>query len=134
MNRRDLCIKERWCEKEQHNFCQHCTKMFRTYSSICCAIFLCNVIPIAVIVQFSVQIHGKKVGKMSDKDTGKTRSKNFTENENKVLISACDKFHEIINKNSSSDADKLAKNKAWANIKNGFDVYCKSQGIFVSKN
>lgn len=71
---------------------------------------------------------------MSKKGTAKSRSKNFSESENKVLISACDKFHDIINKNSNRDVDKVAKVKAWNKIKEGFDCYCQAEGIFVSKN
>lgn len=66
-------------------------------------------------------------------DGVKTRSKNFTQNEVDVLLSACDKFHEIINKNSNRDKDKVAKTNAWQKIKTGFDNYCKAQGFYVSK-
>lgn len=62
----------------------------------------------------------------------KTRSKNFTEAECKMLISACDKFHEVINKNSNRDSDKAAKNDAWHKIKMCFGGYCKAEAIFVS--
>lgn len=65
---------------------------------------------------------------------GKTRSKNFSEEESKVLLSACDKFHSVINKNSNRDVDKIAKVKAWEKIKQGFDNYCRAEGIYVSKN
>lgn len=64
----------------------------------------------------------------------KTRSKNFSEEESRVLLSACDRHHNIINKNSNRSTDKLAKVKAWAQIKNGFDNYCRTQGIYVCKN
>lgn len=64
--------------------------------------------------------------------TQKQRSKNFTDAENKVLLSACDKFHEVINKNSSRAVDKAAKVKAWQSIQRGHTNYCKTQGIFVS--
>lgn len=70
---------------------------------------------------------------MESKNT-KSRSKNFSEDENQVLISACDKFHDIINKNSNRDVDKTAKVNAWKKIKCGFDRYCQAEGIFVSKN
>lgn len=71
---------------------------------------------------------------MANQQATKTRAKNFSEAECKVLLSACDKFHGIINKNSSRDKDKKAKSVAWAKIKAGFDGYCKSEGIYVSKN
>lgn len=71
---------------------------------------------------------------MSDTEAVKSRSKNFSENEIKIFLSACDKFHDIINKNSSRDADKVAKVKAWESIKTGFERYCKADGFFVSKN
>lgn len=64
----------------------------------------------------------------------KSRSKNFTEAESSALLSACDKFYNIINKNSNRDCDKKAKNNAWLRIKSGFDQYCKSEGVYVSKN
>lgn len=67
-------------------------------------------------------------------DKIKVRSKNFTEPENEVLLSACDKFHSIINKNTNRDVDKTEKSNAWKKIKQGFDNYCKVQGIYVSKN
>lgn len=64
--------------------------------------------------------------------TTKSRCKNFTENENNVLISACDKFHDVINKNSNRDADKAAKVNAWGKIKLGFDRYLQTEGLYVS--
>lgn len=67
-----------------------------------------------------------------DTRKSKSRSRNFTEDECKVLVSACDKFHETINKNSNRDVDKHAKATAWEKIKLGFDTYCKAQGIYVS--
>lgn len=70
---------------------------------------------------------------MADQRTTKIRSKNFTEAECNVLLSACDKFYNVINKNSNRDKDKKAKIAAWSQIKAGFDAYCKSEGIYVSE-
>lgn len=69
-----------------------------------------------------------------ENDDKAKRSKNFSPEESEVLLSACDKFYEVINKNSNRDVDKKAKTNAWSKIKCGFDKYCKSQGIYVSKN
>lgn len=71
---------------------------------------------------------------MASQQTNKSRSKNFSDAECNVLLSACDKFYTIINKNSNRDNDKKAKTVAWSKIKMGFDQYCKSQGVFVSRN
>lgn len=71
---------------------------------------------------------------MADQKASKNRSKNFTEAECNVLLSASDKFYTIINKNSNRDNDKKAKVSAWSQIKRGFDAYCKSTGIYVSDN
>lgn len=64
--------------------------------------------------------------------SGKLRSKNYTVEESLALGRCTEKYHEIINKNTSSDKDKQAKIQAWQNIKKEFDQYCKSQGIYVS--
>lgn len=63
----------------------------------------------------------------------KSRSKNFTDKEITVLLSACDKFYSVINKNSNREVDKMAKASSWLKIKTGFDNYCKTQGCYVSK-
>lgn len=62
----------------------------------------------------------------------KTRAKNYSAEECQALIKCCDKFHTIITKNSNSDKDKQEKQQVWDKIKNDFDEYCKSQGIYVS--
>lgn len=62
----------------------------------------------------------------------KTRAKNYSAEECQALIKCCDKFHTIITKNSNSDKDKNEKQQAWDKIKNDFDIYCKSHGIYVS--
>lgn len=71
---------------------------------------------------------------MADQRVTKNRSKNFTEAECKVLLSASDKFYSIINRNSNRDKDRKAKVSAWIQIKRSFDTYCKSTGIYVSEN
>lgn len=60
------------------------------------------------------------------------RTKNYSAEECSALITCCDKFHVIINLNSSRDKDKNEKALAWKQIKRDFDMYCKSNGIFVS--
>lgn len=60
------------------------------------------------------------------------RTKNYSADECSVLIKCCDKFHALINKNSSCDKDKNEKKLAWGKIRHDFDLYCKSNNIFVS--
>lgn len=62
----------------------------------------------------------------------KLRSKNFTEEECKVIVSTCGKYFDVINKNSNREADKKAKDQAWAKIEQEFNAYCHAHAIFVS--
>lgn len=62
----------------------------------------------------------------------KPRSKKFTFEEIKVLLSVTDRYYNIINKNSNRDTDVTAKNQAWNKTHQGFNKYCKSSGISVS--
>lgn len=52
----------------------------------------------------------------------KKRNKNFSSFENDTLLKTCDKFHNIINKNSNKTADINEKTKAWQSIKQGYSV------------
>lgn len=47
----------------------------------------------------------------------KQRSKNFVEAECKILVEVCDKYFDVINKNSNREVDKTAKSQAWVKIK-----------------
>lgn len=62
----------------------------------------------------------------------KTRAKRFSDDEEKVLLSLCDRFFDIINKNSNKDVDTTAKSQAWKKIHTGFHNYCKAMAISVS--
>lgn len=64
----------------------------------------------------------------------KSRAKNYSAEESAALIRICDKYHVIINKNSSSDKDKQQKQKAWQSVKTEFDIYCRAEAIYVSLN
>lgn len=76
----------------------------------------------------------KKTTRLQSQDAEKTknRTKNYTVEESRAIIRCCLKHHEIIDKNSKTDKDKSAKVSTWKQIKRDFDVYCKSNGIFVS--
>lgn len=71
-------------------------------------------------------------GSSQNTTVSKTRSKNFTEEECKVIVSTCGKHFDIINKNSNRDVDKKAKDQAWKKIQREFHAYCHTNGIFVS--
>lgn len=70
----------------------------------------------------------------SSQNSQNSRSKNYSAEESAALIRCAEKFYDIITKNSSRDKDKQIKQRAWESIKKSFDQYCKSQGIYVSKN
>lgn len=62
----------------------------------------------------------------------RSRTKNYTAIECEHILKTCDKFHNIINKNSNRDSDKKTKEKTWQTIKIEFDERCKADGCFVS--
>lgn len=64
----------------------------------------------------------------------RNRAKKYSADECKVLLVVCNKYHTILNVNSSRDVDKKNKQNAWQNIKKEFDVKCKSEGIYVSSS
>lgn len=64
---------------------------------------------------------------------GKSRAKNFSAEECLAVIKVCDRYYTIISKNSNRDKDRQEKQKAWDKIKAEYDLYCKSQGIYVSR-
>lgn len=66
-----------------------------------------------------------------DSQSGKLRAKNYSAEESAALIRCSEKYYAIISKNSNRDKDKKEKQQAWQKIKNEFDQYCKSQGIYV---
>lgn len=76
----------------------------------------------------------KRTTRLQSQNTekSKNRTKNYTLEESRAIIRCCLKYHEIIDKNSKTDKDKSAKVSTWKQIKRDFDVYCKSNGIFVS--
>lgn len=63
----------------------------------------------------------------------RVRAKKYTKEECDALMMTCAEFHVIINRNSNSDADRKSKAKAWETVKHKFDLYCKSEGIYVSE-
>lgn len=73
---------------------------------------------------------------LSSKNSQKSRNKgkNYSRDEQTALLRCTEEFHEIISKNSSHDKDVAQKQLAWEKIKESFDEYCKSQGIYVSSN
>lgn len=56
------------------------------------------------------------------------KQKNFHRSEK-----CTEKYRAIIDINSNRDKDKQQKQLAWESVKNDFDQYCKSQGLYVSK-
>lgn len=62
----------------------------------------------------------------------RTRAKKYTKDETDALLMFCAEFHGIINKNSSSEADRKIKSNAWETIKRKFDEHCQLEGIYVS--
>ena len=64
----------------------------------------------------------------------KQRSKNFTEAECEILVQVCDRYYDVITKNSNREVDKMAKNQAWEKIKHAFDASCHTKEIDVSKS
>lgn len=68
----------------------------------------------------------------SQENSKRNRAKKYTKEENDLLVKVCARFNGIINKNSSSDADKKVKVKTWESIKRTFDACCRTEGIYVS--
>lgn len=66
-------------------------------------------------------------------DTRRVRSKNYSATECEILLKICDKYHSIINKNSSRDKDKIEKTKTWAKITKEHNFDCRAEGIVSSK-
>lgn len=62
----------------------------------------------------------------------RSRAKKYTQAETEALLQICDEFHRIINSNSNTDTERKIKASTWETIKEKFDTYCKSQGIYVS--
>lgn len=90
--------------------------------------------PIAKDIQSSQNSQDDSTEPLENSQNSKSRSKNYSADESAALIKCCDVFHAIINKNSNHDKDKKQKEAAWQQIKSNFIEYCKSQGIYVSKN
>lgn len=75
----------------------------------------------------------KVVQKRISTDTKtRNRTKNYSAIECEHILRTCDKFHNILNKNSNRDADKKQKQNTWQTIKSEFDERCKADGCFVS--
>lgn len=69
----------------------------------------------------------------NSENSKRAKAKNYSADESAAIIRCTDKFCSIINLNSNRDKDKQQKQSAWKIIKHDFDVYCKSQGFYVSE-
>ena len=67
----------------------------------------------------------------NSKTSDRSRAKKNTKDETEALVRICNQYHAVINKNSNTDADRKAKAATWITIKENFNAYCQSEGIYV---
>lgn len=61
------------------------------------------------------------------------RAKNYSAQENKLLLQMCNRYHNVINKNSIKTSDKVKKEKAWQSISQQFHDRLQKDGELVKK-